>query len=139
MITFNDYMSIKDESLTESQEAQLDDAIALFLAEGYDATDLDREMLEEGTTIVIVSHNLSLIENLCKRVILLDKGQIIKEGKPDQVIPFYEKVIFDRTEEEFKGTLDESSERVQVKDKKSTVDIAKVDNINNEFDDVFEF
>jgi len=48
MITFNDYMSIKDESLTESQEAQLDDAIALFLAEGYDATDLDREMLEEG-------------------------------------------------------------------------------------------
>ena len=48
MITFNDYMNVKDESLTEAQEAQLDDAIALFLAEGYDATDLDREMLEEG-------------------------------------------------------------------------------------------
>jgi len=48
MITFDDYVNIKDESLTESQEAQLDDAIALFLAEGYDATDLDREMLEEG-------------------------------------------------------------------------------------------
>ena len=48
MMTFNDYMNVKDESLTESQEAQLDDAIALFLSEGYDATDLDREMLEEG-------------------------------------------------------------------------------------------
>lgn len=48
MITFNDYMNVKDDSLTEAQEAQLDDAIALFLAEGYDATDLEREMLEEG-------------------------------------------------------------------------------------------
>ena len=48
MITFNDYMNVKDESLTESQEAQLDDAIAMFLAEGYTAEDLDREMLEEG-------------------------------------------------------------------------------------------
>ena len=48
MITFNDYLNIKDDTLTESQEAQLDDAIALFIAEGYDASDLEREMLEEG-------------------------------------------------------------------------------------------
>ena len=48
MITFNDYLNIKEDSLTEAQEAQLDDAIATFIAEGKGIEDLDKEMLEEG-------------------------------------------------------------------------------------------
>lgn len=48
MVTFNDYMRIKEELLTESQEAQIDDAVAIFLAEGKTIEDFDKEMLEEG-------------------------------------------------------------------------------------------
>src|SRR3989338_5611288 len=39
-----------------------------------------RELLKSGATIVLVSHQLSLIQNLCKRVILLDQGEIIMDG-----------------------------------------------------------
>ena len=48
MITFNDYMMVKEELLTEAQEAQIDDAVAIFLAEGKTIEDFDKEMLEEG-------------------------------------------------------------------------------------------
>lgn len=59
-----------------------------------------REMLKSGVTIVLVSHNLSLIQNLCKRVILLDKGEIKKEGAPDGVIPYYQNLVYGRQEAE---------------------------------------
>ncbi|MEW6009278.1 MAG: ABC transporter ATP-binding protein, partial [Candidatus Omnitrophota bacterium] len=64
-----------------------------------------REMLNSGTTIVLVSHNLALIQSLCKRVILLNKGQIVKEGTPGEVIPYYENIVNKQREEELKRKI----------------------------------
>lgn len=36
---------------------------------------------KEGRTILFVSHNMNAIEQLCTRVILLDKGRLIKDSK----------------------------------------------------------
>ncbi|OQX85238.1 MAG: hypothetical protein B6D55_07700 [Candidatus Omnitrophica bacterium 4484_70.2] len=52
-----------------------------------------QELLRSGATIVLVSHNLFLVKNLCKRVILLSEGRKVKEGKPDEVIPYYQNLI----------------------------------------------
>ncbi|HPC74468.1 MAG TPA: ABC transporter ATP-binding protein [Syntrophales bacterium] len=41
-----------------------------------------RELTERGTTIVLVSHNLWLIQTLCDRVVLLNRGRIVKTGAP---------------------------------------------------------
>ncbi|MEK7069517.1 MAG: ABC transporter ATP-binding protein, partial [Patescibacteria group bacterium] len=43
----------------------------------------------EGRTILLVSHNMGAIERLCNRCILLDNGNIIKEGETKDVIDFY--------------------------------------------------
>jgi len=76
-----------------------------------------REMFDSGVTIVLVSHNLSLIQSLCQRVILLDKGAVIKEGKCDEVIPFYENIVFKQQEEDLKKKINTSLEQeVKVKD-----------------------
>lgn len=40
-------------------------------------------------SIVFISHNLSAIKGLCNRVIWLDKGEIQKEGNPEEVINEY--------------------------------------------------
>ncbi|MCM1100399.1 MAG: ABC transporter ATP-binding protein [Clostridium sp.] len=48
-----------------------------------------KSLKENGTTIVIVSHSLNQIEQLCDRVIWLHDGVIHKEGKPEQVNPLY--------------------------------------------------
>jgi lipopolysaccharide transport system ATP-binding protein len=43
----------------------------------------------EGRTVIFVSHNMAMIENLCTRAIFLDKGNLKKAGETSQVISHY--------------------------------------------------
>ena len=47
------------------------------------------EFRREGRTIVVVSHSLGLVQQLCKEVIWLDKGQIRQYGPAAEVIAAY--------------------------------------------------
>ena len=51
-----------------------------------------KQIIKEGRTILFVSHNLTAIENLCQRCILLEKGQVRFMGKTSQCIDFYHRV-----------------------------------------------
>jgi ABC-type polysaccharide/polyol phosphate transport system ATPase subunit len=44
---------------------------------------------DEGKTIVLVSHDLSAIEKFSDRVVVLEKGEIVKEGGPAEMVQFY--------------------------------------------------
>ena len=48
-----------------------------------------REIKGKGVTIVIVSHSLGQIEQICDRSIWIDKGLICEEGRPREVHPLY--------------------------------------------------
>ena len=48
----------------------------ITLIEGH----LRRMLAEDGTTLVIVEHNLSLVERLCDHVIVLAEGRVLAEG-----------------------------------------------------------
>jgi ABC-type polysaccharide/polyol phosphate transport system ATPase subunit len=52
-----------------------------------------KTMSKAGKTIVLVSHNMNLIRDICDRVIYLNKGKLIKSGSPDNVIYTYFKDI----------------------------------------------
>lgn len=52
----------------------------------------------KGKTILFVSHALSLVEELCDRVILLEKGHIKGEGRPKSVLKVYRKMVEKRDE-----------------------------------------
>jgi lipopolysaccharide transport system ATP-binding protein len=43
----------------------------------------------EGRTVLFVSHNMSAIQDLCTKVILLDKGNIIAQGPVQEIIGRY--------------------------------------------------
>lgn len=47
------------------------------------------DVAKSGRTVLFVSHNLAAIHNLCSRAILLNDGQIYKEGFVDEVIRCY--------------------------------------------------
>lgn len=47
------------------------------------------EILKRGTTLLFVGHDLSAVKSFCNRALLLDKGQVIKSGIPDDVIADY--------------------------------------------------
>ncbi|MBA1275237.1 ABC transporter ATP-binding protein [Stutzerimonas azotifigens] len=55
-----------------------------------------REFQQQGTTLLIVSHDRSSIQALCSRAILLDGGAVIKDGKPEEVMDFYNAIIAEK-------------------------------------------
>ena len=52
------------------------------------------QLKERGTTILFVSHSANLVMEVCDRALLLDRGDVLYQGKPKQVISFYHKLIF---------------------------------------------
>ena len=55
-----------------------------------------KEMQENGTTILFVSHDLGAIRALCSRVILLYDGRIEADGAPTYALNRYQKLIMSR-------------------------------------------
>ena len=55
-----------------------------------------RQLQQQGTTLLIVSHDRSAIQAICDRAILLDSGRIAMEGRPEEVMDFYNALIAER-------------------------------------------
>ncbi len=51
------------------------------------------EFKEMGKTIIFVSHDLSSISKYCDRVFLLNKGTLLGEGSPKEMIDAYKRVL----------------------------------------------
>ncbi len=47
------------------------------------------EMHRQGTTMVFISHDLNAVRSICQRVLLLQRGEVVSEGTPDEVIRRY--------------------------------------------------
>lgn len=47
------------------------------------------DVAKKGRTVLFVSHNLSIIADLCSRCLCLDKGRVLKTGIPTDVILAY--------------------------------------------------
>ena len=48
-----------------------------------------KDVAGQGRTVLFVSHNMTAIKNLCKRVLLVDKGKITEDGTADGVVARY--------------------------------------------------
>jgi homopolymeric O-antigen transport system ATP-binding protein len=47
------------------------------------------EMHRQGTTMVFISHDLNAVRRVCQRALLLQRGEVLAEGTPDDVIRKY--------------------------------------------------
>ncbi len=48
-----------------------------------------RELVGKARAIVLVTHDLTTVAEFCNRAILLEKGQLIAQGGPDEVVATY--------------------------------------------------
>ncbi len=55
-----------------------------------------RQFRKEGTTLLLVSHDKQAIQSVCDRAILLDGGRLAKEGKPEEIMDYYNAMIAER-------------------------------------------
>lgn len=50
----------------------------------------------QGRTIVFATHSLPRVRRFCTRAILLDHGQIVADGKPDEIVDRYVSLVNDK-------------------------------------------
>ncbi len=48
-------------------------------------SDLIKRLKQEGRTVIIIEHDLPFIRSICDRVVVLDVGEVVLEGKPDEI------------------------------------------------------
>jgi lipopolysaccharide transport system ATP-binding protein len=51
---------------------------------------------EQGTTLLIVSHDKEAVQKICERAILLNAGHVVMEGGAEAVLDYYNAMLADR-------------------------------------------
>jgi ABC-2 type transport system ATP-binding protein len=60
--------------------ASLDPDVAHRVREG-----LERACVEDGTALLVTSHNMTDVERVCERVVFLSAGRVVADGTPSEV------------------------------------------------------
>ena len=77
------------------------------------------EIRKNGTTILMVTHDMGSVIKYCDRVVLLNKGHYVAEGAPGKMVDLYKKILanqmYDLEEEllemnDFSGGMDNGAE-----------------------------
>ena len=91
---------------------------------------------KQGKTIVLVSHDLSAIEKICNRVVLFDKGKLVTQGNPLEVISQYHKLLYEKEKESSVPEQENGSRRWGSKE----IEIKRIEFLNKEdtADDIFK-
>jgi lipopolysaccharide transport system ATP-binding protein len=64
------------------------------------------EAARGGRTVLFVSHNLDAVARLCTRALLLESGQIVRQGAVDEVVSEYVSVISAQPDSPFEPVTD---------------------------------
>ena len=75
------------------------------------------EIRGSGTTILMVTHDMGSIIKYCDRVVLLNKGEFIAQGKPGRVVDMYKKILA--------GKLDALREELRREEQSGRQDVQK--------------
>ncbi|EWY41342.1 sugar ABC transporter ATP-binding protein [Skermanella stibiiresistens SB22] len=59
-----------------------------------------RRFREAGTTLFLVSHDPTAIKSLCDRAVILEDGVMIRDGRPDEVLDYYQAMVNRRKKDE---------------------------------------
>ena len=72
---------------TEPEVLLLDEVMAgLNVEETEEALSLIRKVHEKGMTIIVVEHIMEAIMKVCHRIAVLDSGELIADGPPEEVM-----------------------------------------------------
>lgn len=74
------------------------------------------EIKKNGTTILLVTHDLSSVVKYCDRAVLLNKGRFVEEGTPKHIVDIYKKILvnqFDETGDNKDGNITDGTVTAQ--------------------------
>jgi branched-chain amino acid transport system ATP-binding protein len=53
--------------------------------ESVEMARLIKHISEKGLTVFVIEHNLDVVMNLCQRIYVLNYGEIIAQGEPEEI------------------------------------------------------
>ncbi len=68
------------------------------------------EMMKNGTTILMVSHDMGSIIKYCDKVVLLNRGHFVAEGEAGKMVDLYKKILANQTDELAEALIEEKKE-----------------------------
>jgi lipopolysaccharide transport system ATP-binding protein len=71
-----------------------------------------REFRDQGTTLLIVSHDKSAVQALCDRAVMIDQGRMVADGTPQEVLDFYNALIAEKENATVRQTRQEDGTAV---------------------------
>lgn len=80
-----------------------------------------RQFREQGTTLLIVSHDKAAIQAICDRAILLNAGKVELEGEPEAVMDAYNALIADKESHTLQQILTEEGKTQTVSGSREAV------------------
>ncbi len=92
------------------------------------------EMIKrQGKTVLLVSHNVRQVERIASRVILLDHGTVISDGRPADVCNLF----VDRSNQKIQANQNKVAKRkVRISDEVEAVDVEVVDGTGSRTDSI---
>ena len=66
-----------------------------------------KEFQKQGTTLLLVSHDKGAIQAICDRAILLEKGRVLKDANPEEIMDFYNALIAEKENSTVKQVVKE--------------------------------
>lgn len=98
-----------------------------------------RQIKAEGTTIVIVSHSLGQVEQICDRSIWIHEGKIKAEGAPKDVHPMYLDYMGEKRKEIAEKERKRKEEKLRLEGAaKKTVKAVETENVEDKSENVFD-
>jgi ABC-type polysaccharide/polyol phosphate transport system ATPase subunit len=75
ILLIDEVLGVGDESFRKKSEARL------------------KELISDNRTVLIVSHSLSAVQNMCDEVLWIDKGEVMGYGAPNEIIKQYKDFV----------------------------------------------
>lgn len=51
------------------------------------------EMIDKSEILVFVTHDLTTVEQVCNRVVMMEHGHIVADGLPSEIVPYYKRMM----------------------------------------------
>ena len=99
MISFKPEILIVDEALSVGD--------VFFQAKCYRRME---EMMKNGTTILMVSHDMGSIIKYCDKVVLLNRGHFVAAGEAGKMGDLYKKILANQTDELAEALIEQKKE-----------------------------
>ena len=77
-------------ALAETEVVLLDEpTLGLDVETGYEVRELLREMRDEGRTVIVSTHDMPVVQDLCERTVVIAHGRVLVDDRVDHLLRLF--------------------------------------------------